>query len=274
MSSSDGLAPGTPPEEVRARIRERAEGIPFYAVETVRMLLDRGLLVREDATSTGRRARSTRSRSGDPAGADRRPSGRPHGGGTARVPGRGCARQDVHHEASPRSRSRRGRVEPLLASLVRKEVIAFRSDPLSPERGQYGFLQDLVQVVAYETLSRARAKGAPPRRGAVPEPRGPTRTRSSRSLPRITWTRTALRPRPPTRPRSAPRRERCWCAPANAQRHSGRIRGEAHFEQAAGFADAVLPGGAARAGRDVLQSGRTGSRGDGALRTVGGALRG
>ena len=38
-----GLVPGLPDEAV-ARIRERADGIPLYAVETVRTLLDRGLL--------------------------------------------------------------------------------------------------------------------------------------------------------------------------------------------------------------------------------------
>src|SRR5207248_9001252 len=39
-----GLVPGLP-EEVRGQILERAEGIPLYAVETVRMRLDRGALV-------------------------------------------------------------------------------------------------------------------------------------------------------------------------------------------------------------------------------------
>src|SRR6266540_5603386 len=41
-----GLLPGVP-EELDRRILGRAEGIPLYAVETVRMLLDRGLLVQE-----------------------------------------------------------------------------------------------------------------------------------------------------------------------------------------------------------------------------------
>jgi tetratricopeptide (TPR) repeat protein len=45
-------------------------------------------------------------------------------------------------------------IEPLLSSLVRKEVLAVQADPRSPEHGQYGFLQDLVRHVAYETLSR------------------------------------------------------------------------------------------------------------------------
>ena len=38
-----GLVPGLP-EDVRSRLREAADGIPLYAVETVRMLRDRGLL--------------------------------------------------------------------------------------------------------------------------------------------------------------------------------------------------------------------------------------
>src|SRR5207342_3713312 len=55
LSSSDmeqllaGLVPGLP-DELRARIRERAEGVPLYAVETVRMLLDRGLLVQRGSS--------------------------------------------------------------------------------------------------------------------------------------------------------------------------------------------------------------------------------
>jgi tetratricopeptide (TPR) repeat protein len=45
-------------------------------------------------------------------------------------------------------------VEPLLTGLVRKEVLGVQADPRSPEHGQYGFLQDLVRHVAYETLSK------------------------------------------------------------------------------------------------------------------------
>src|SRR5204863_420445 len=49
-------------------------------------------------------------------------------------------------------------IEPLLTSLVRKEVLGVQADPRSPEHGQYGFLQDLVRRVAYETLSRRDRK--------------------------------------------------------------------------------------------------------------------
>ncbi|HEY8202251.1 MAG TPA: hypothetical protein VII47_12975, partial [Actinomycetota bacterium] len=50
-----GLVPGLP-SHLRSRILERAEGVPLYAVETVRMLLDRGLLVQEGSAyrPTGR----------------------------------------------------------------------------------------------------------------------------------------------------------------------------------------------------------------------------
>jgi tetratricopeptide (TPR) repeat protein len=49
-------------------------------------------------------------------------------------------------------------LEALLSSLVRKEVLGVQADPRSPERGQYGFLQDLVRRVAYETLARKERK--------------------------------------------------------------------------------------------------------------------
>src|SRR5207302_4835954 len=42
----DGFVPGLP-TELREQILRRAEGVPLYAVETVRMLLDRGLLIQE-----------------------------------------------------------------------------------------------------------------------------------------------------------------------------------------------------------------------------------
>jgi class 3 adenylate cyclase len=42
----DSVVPGLP-EELISRILERAEGVPLYAVETVRMLLDRGILTQD-----------------------------------------------------------------------------------------------------------------------------------------------------------------------------------------------------------------------------------
>jgi tetratricopeptide (TPR) repeat protein len=45
-------------------------------------------------------------------------------------------------------------LEPLLFSLMRKEILSVQADPNSPERGQYAFLGDLIRWVAYETLSK------------------------------------------------------------------------------------------------------------------------
>ena len=84
-------------------------------------------------------------------------------------------------------------LDPLLDDLVRKELLYVDTDPFSPERGQYGFLQALVQRVAYDTLSRRDRKAQAPRRGAPPrrERPGSSRTRSPRSSPRTTSTRSA-----------------------------------------------------------------------------------
>jgi tetratricopeptide (TPR) repeat protein len=49
-------------------------------------------------------------------------------------------------------------VTALLTELVRREVLAVRADPLSPERGQYTFVQTMFRQVAYDTLSRRERK--------------------------------------------------------------------------------------------------------------------
>jgi tetratricopeptide (TPR) repeat protein len=49
-------------------------------------------------------------------------------------------------------------LDPILLSLTRKEVLGVQADPRSPEHGQYGFLQDLLRRVSYETLARSDRK--------------------------------------------------------------------------------------------------------------------
>jgi tetratricopeptide (TPR) repeat protein len=49
-------------------------------------------------------------------------------------------------------------LEPILAALVRKDLLTVQADPRSPERGNYGFLQALVQRIAHDTLSRKEQK--------------------------------------------------------------------------------------------------------------------
>ena len=68
-----GLVPGLP-DNTREQILARAEGVPLYAVETVRMLLDRGLIALEGSVyrpvGRDRRARGA----GDAPRADRGPA--------------------------------------------------------------------------------------------------------------------------------------------------------------------------------------------------------
>jgi len=149
-----GLVPGLP-DDVRRQILGRAEGIPLYAVETVRMLLDRGVLIQE--------------------GTVYRPTGAIealdvpetlHALIAARLDGLPAEERRLLQDAAvlgktftKQALSALSELEPmtlerLLAALVRKEALALQADPRSPEHGQYGFLQDLIRHVAYETLSR------------------------------------------------------------------------------------------------------------------------
>jgi class 3 adenylate cyclase/tetratricopeptide (TPR) repeat protein len=149
-----GLVPGLP-EASREQILARAEGVPLYAVETVRMLLDRGLLVQDGSVYTP---------VGE-IGALEVPETL-HALIAARLDGLSAEERRVLTDGAVlgktftrdglRALSGLGAdaIEPLLASLVRKEVFAVQADARSPEHGQYGFLQDLVRHVAYETLSR------------------------------------------------------------------------------------------------------------------------
>jgi class 3 adenylate cyclase/tetratricopeptide (TPR) repeat protein len=148
-----GLVPGLP-SEVRDRILARAEGVPLYAVETVRMLLDRGLLVQE-----GPAYRLT-----GPVEALEVPETL-HALIAARLDGLMAEERRLLQDAAVLGKTftrdalaalagADGDIELLLTALVRKEVLGVQADPRSPEHGQYGFLQDLVRHVAYETLSK------------------------------------------------------------------------------------------------------------------------
>jgi predicted ATPase len=49
-------------------------------------------------------------------------------------------------------------VERILGGLVGKQVLGFDEDQLSPDRGQFVFLQGLLRTIAYGTLSRRDRK--------------------------------------------------------------------------------------------------------------------
>ena len=154
----DGFVPGLP-ADLRDRILARSEGVPLYAVETVRMLLDRGLLSEDEGVY--------------------RPTGEVaeldvpetlHGLIAARLDGLSAEERRLLQDGSVLGKTftkeslaelagmSEADLDPLLSGLVRKEVLGVQADPRSPERGQYGFLQDLVRRVAYETLARRDRK--------------------------------------------------------------------------------------------------------------------
>jgi len=153
-----GLVPGLP-DEVRARIRDRAEGVPLYAVETVRMLLDRGLLRRDgDGYVAVGDVGSLEvpetlhaliaARLDDLTTDERRVIDDAAVLGKTFTP-RGLAALTGRSEEE---------LDPILSTLVRKDLLTVQSDPRSPERGNYGFLQALVQRIAHDTLSRKEQK--------------------------------------------------------------------------------------------------------------------
>jgi class 3 adenylate cyclase/tetratricopeptide (TPR) repeat protein len=139
-----------------SRIVDRAEGVPLYAVETIRMLADRDVLVADGATY---------SVTGDLGALD--VPGTLHALIAARLDVLPAADRELLRDASVLGTSFtvqslaaiRGEsadvVEPRLRSLVRKEFLVQDSDPRSPERGQYAVLQALIREVAYGTLSKA-----------------------------------------------------------------------------------------------------------------------
>ncbi len=149
-----GLVPGLP-EPLRDQILARAQGIPLYAVETVRMLLDRRLIVREGAAYRL-----------DGVVESLEVPETLHALIAARLDSVSPDERRLLQDASVLGKTftkpaliatlglDAGQLEPLLAALVRKEVLGVQADPRSPEHGQYGFLQDLVRHVAYETLSK------------------------------------------------------------------------------------------------------------------------
>jgi len=154
----DGMVPGLS-DDLRGRILARAAGIPLYAVETVRMLLDRGLLVEE-----GGAYRATA-----PLEALEVPESL-HALIAARLDSLAPAERRVIQDAAVLGKSFSvaalcaigdmafDEAEPTLVALVRKEILATQADPRSPEHGQYVFLQDVVQRVAYETMARRERK--------------------------------------------------------------------------------------------------------------------
>jgi class 3 adenylate cyclase/tetratricopeptide (TPR) repeat protein len=150
-----GLVPDLPAQAIET-ILARADGIPLYAVETVRMLVSDGrLLANEDGTLR-------------PAG-DLGELAVPDSLRAliaSRLDGLEEADRTLLQDAAVLGKTftadalsviygqDREALEPRLRSLAKRELLEISVDPGSPERGQYGFVQSVIREVAYDTLSR------------------------------------------------------------------------------------------------------------------------
>ncbi len=154
----DALVPGAP-AVARAAIVRQAQGLPLFAVETVRSLIDRDVVRPVDGVY----------RVIGEVGALEVPDSL-HALLAARLDALGTdARQLVTDAAVLGSSFSLEAIEAIsghppdlvratLADLVRREVLEVSADPLSPERGSYRFAQELLRQVAYDTLSRRDRK--------------------------------------------------------------------------------------------------------------------
>ena len=149
-----GLVPGLPGPALR-RIVSQAEGIPLYAVETVRNLADRGVLAERDGHLE---AVSEIGELDVPASLSSLLS--------ARLDSLTTEEREVVKATAifggsfPRSSVAAmtdiaaDRLDDVLAALVRRDIFTIRTDPLSPKRGQYAFAQGLLRTVAYEMIAK------------------------------------------------------------------------------------------------------------------------
>ncbi len=150
----EGVAPGLPGPLAR-RIVERAAGIPLFAVETIRMLIDEGRLVPDDGRY---RVEGEIARLAIPESL--------RGLIGARVDGLPAPDRALLQDAAVLGQSftldalaaltgqRPEELGSRLRGLVQREILAVDEDPGSPERGQYAFVQGLIREVAYDTLAK------------------------------------------------------------------------------------------------------------------------
>ncbi len=153
-----GLVPGLS-SDAATRIIARADGVPLYAVEIVRMLAAQGALEAADGTYR-------------PVGdlADLAVPETLHSLIAARLDGLEPSDRALLQAAAVLGQAftvdglasvaalDAGEVERRLLALVRRELLVRDTDPRSSERGRFAFVQSLVREVAYSTLARRDRK--------------------------------------------------------------------------------------------------------------------
>jgi class 3 adenylate cyclase/tetratricopeptide (TPR) repeat protein len=155
---TEALVPGMP-EAARAAITGQAQGVPLFAVETIRALIDRDIvqpvegvyrLVGDigelEVPGSLHALLASRLDALDPVA--RRVTADAAVLGTS-FPAEALIATSSQDESAVRA---------ALAELLRREILTVSADPLSPERGSYQFTQDLLRRVAYDTLSRRDRK--------------------------------------------------------------------------------------------------------------------
>jgi class 3 adenylate cyclase/tetratricopeptide (TPR) repeat protein len=153
----DGLVAGLTPAG-RAALVERAEGVPLFAVETVRALIDRDSVVpREGRYMPADGATLDLDALGAPASlqalvAARLDSLTPDERrvvAVASVLGATCTRAGLVALSGDDSG-----IDDALESLQRKEILSVQQDRFAADRGQFRFVQTVVRQVSYSMQSR------------------------------------------------------------------------------------------------------------------------
>ena len=154
----DALVPGMP-ERARRAIVAQSQGLPLFAVETVRALVDRDVVVPQEGVyrlvgDIGRLTVPDSLHALLAARLDGLDPGLREVVADASVLGSTFAPEAVVAvSARPDDQVRHD-----VQELLRREVLAVSADPLSPQRGSYRFAQDLLRQVAYDTMSRRDRK--------------------------------------------------------------------------------------------------------------------
>jgi class 3 adenylate cyclase/tetratricopeptide (TPR) repeat protein len=157
----DGLVDGLEPQ-TRAALVQRAEGIPLYAVETVRALIDRDLVVpREGRYVAEPGVDAGLDAIGAPASLQALVAARLDALSTAEkqaVTAASVLGASFHSDGLAALGVDAATIDDVLASLQRKEILTLSTDRFSAERGQLKFVQTVVRQVAYGTQSRRDRK--------------------------------------------------------------------------------------------------------------------
>jgi tetratricopeptide (TPR) repeat protein len=149
------------PKELLDSVRDNAGGVPLFAVESLRMLADRGVMVAEGGADRYRLAGVVRDLAVPPS---------IHALIAARLDALGADERHVLLDAAVLGQRftaaasaalagvAEAEVRARLDGLVTKQFLTITTDPRSPERGQYAFSHRQAQRVALGTMSKGARK--------------------------------------------------------------------------------------------------------------------